>query len=453
MRWLRACLVLLFMALLSGQSAYSRDDADQCILQDEEVEEFLQDIVKRIAQALNFRDEVHVYVLCSRVLNAAATGDGSIVVNAGAILQCTDVREFIAIIAHEIGHLEGRHIITLQSHIDHCQKTGLAMMVLGAAAAAVSGNPAVLVAGMGGGQSIAYGMMLSKLRQKEALADTKAAQAMEILHWPIFQHFVALHEKLEMNTGGVYNVYMSTHPAPEDRKAKFAKWARESEGWKSSPQTVALLETWQRRFKRVQAKINAMTQPVNDALTATANPRDVNARYARAIALYRAGRYRESHTIIDALLTDTAAREDPNYEAYYTEIKAMCMIKMKQCKQAAEVCWPILKPGTGKVHIDLGLIYAEAVIEGALRDHFKNAIGIVIKIKALRPAFSSVTHVLGQLYTLDGQPSKASLCSAEVAMASGDLDRAEWHAKKATPSIQAKDIKADIERQKAQAAH
>ncbi|MDR2459126.1 MAG: M48 family metalloprotease [Holosporales bacterium] len=437
---------MLLTIVSVAQHGHARG-SDEGILLDDEIENFLKEIINEITGALGFKQKITVYVLNSQSLNAAATEDGCIIINAGAILQCADARELIAIIAHEVGHIDGRHIITLHAHMAEASAAGLVTMLVGAAVAAVAGNSAPLLAGILGGQTAATKMALSKLRQKEGIADTRAAQAMKKLRWPIFSSFISLHEKLDK--GGVYDLYMSTHPAPAERKSKYAMWLVEQAKWTVPQQVYAQLNRYQLTFERIRAKVAALTQTTEHVLAITVKQRDANERYAKAIALYRDCKYQEACAIIDGLLAEAAANGvDP---AYYIEIKAMCLIRLKQCRTVAEICWPILKKDGGKrIHRDLGVIYADAVVEAALREHIQNAINVLKKIKLHQRGFIYIFHILGELYTLNGQSDEASLCAAEVSLACGDYKLALLHAKKAQPSrrtaTRACDIIAEAER-------
>jgi predicted Zn-dependent protease len=450
-RWLKYCVVTLLVAMSTTQYGHA-GGSEEGVLLDDEIECFITEIVNEIARALGFKQEIPVYILNSQSLNAAATENSCIIINAGAILQCADVRELIAIIAHEVGHIDGRHIITLHAHMANANSAGLVTMLVGAAVAAVAGSPAPLLAGILGGQTVATKMTLSKLRQKEGIADTRAAQAMEKLRWPIFQSFISLHEKLDK--GGVYDLYMSTHPAPADRRSKYATWLIEQAKWIVPQQVYAQLNRYQITFERIRAKVSALTHTTEHVLASTARQRNANERYSRAIALYRDCKYQEACAIIDRLIAEAAANGvDP---AYYIEIKAMCLIRLKQCKTVAEICWPILKKDSGeRIHRDLGVIYADAVVEGSLREHIQNAINILKKIKLHRRDLVYVSHMLGELHTLNGQNDEASLCAAEIPLACGDHKLALWHAKKALSSkrtaIRARDIIAEAERLEKQA--
>jgi predicted Zn-dependent protease len=400
---------------------------------DDESESFILEIISKIKGALKYDGDINVYILGSQALNAAATQDGDVVINAGAILQCDNVYEFIAIVAHEVGHIEGAHIATFSVNQKDFARAGLVTTLIGAAASAVSGSAAPLLAGVFGGQSMGTGMALSKLRQKESIADTKAAQAIKQLQWPVFKGFVSIHRKLAENSTGIYNVYLSTHPQSQDRIDKCLKFLSEEKGTKVSKEVSELMEKYQRQFETVRHKIRALIMPVEDVLRLYSHPKNSNEKYAKAIALYRGHRYEAAVPIVDELIRQKTEDTD---QAYYEEIKAMCLINMKRCHEAAEICWNILKNNRNikKVHRDLGVIYADAIVEGTLKNHIDNAIKILKKIRIIKREDPSVIEELGKLYAMKNMHDEASLCAAEASLLMNDEKTALIHAKRALRS-------------------
>jgi predicted Zn-dependent protease len=184
---LRFIIVSVLCALFNVRSS---------ILMDDETENFLKEIVCKIRDALNYPDEINVYVLDDQELNAAATQNGEVVVNVGAILQCKNVKEMIAILAHEVAHVEGRHIITFLSNRGNFMKGGLVATLIGAMASICAGSPGPLIAGVTGGSAVGNQMALAALRRRENMADTKAAEAVKRLKWPVLGGFVSLHNNL-----------------------------------------------------------------------------------------------------------------------------------------------------------------------------------------------------------------------------------------------------------------
>ena len=182
----------------------SVSSAEDYIIMDDETETFLCEIVNSIKRGMGYESEIKVYISTDQTLNAAAIQSGDIVVNAGAIIQSANYKELIAILAHEVGHIEGRHIPLLMSHMKDFMKAGLVPALIGGAVAAIAGNPAPLMFGVLGGQSISQGMALGKMRQKEEIADTKAADALKKLGWYLFDGCLDMHKKLASKSF-VYN--------------------------------------------------------------------------------------------------------------------------------------------------------------------------------------------------------------------------------------------------------
>jgi predicted Zn-dependent protease len=401
------------------------------ILMDDETEKFITDIVDKIKEALKYKGDINVYISSSQVLNAAATQSGDIIINVGAILRCTNVSELIAIIAHEVGHIAGVHISSYIALQPDFVKAGLITTLIGATVAAFARNPTPLVAGIVGGQSMSQGMSLEKLRQKENIADSKALQAVKILKWPVLRGFVSLHEKLNSDT--MYNQYSQTHPPEADRINKFRKAYAEEKN-KSFPEAnIIFLNTLQKRFESIQIKLQALTCDLQTGLSLYSKPKTNSEKFAKAIVLFRDRGLKESILVIDDLCKNMDEDVDP---AYYTEIKCMSLISIKQCKEAADIAWNILKNDkTTRIHRDLTIIYGNSVAEGNLRGpHLKQAIKLLKKLTMIYKDEISAVYLLGKLYEMNKQIDYSSLYAAEFAMRIGDTKMAEHHAKKAAKS-------------------
>lgn len=402
--------------------------AENYLLMDDESETFLTEIVEKIKEALNFEGSIRIYISSDQTLNASATQSGDIIVNAGTLTQCVNSKELIAILAHEVGHIAGAHLSTYLANRTDFLKAGLVPALIGVVASICSQNGAPVMAGVLGAQSLGTGMALSKLRQKESIADTKSIQAIEKLDWwPVFDGFVSIHEKLNSDFA-IYNKYLSTHPQSQDRIAKFQKYKDLSN--KQIPQNIIdLLQDYESRFQTIKHKIRALTISSELANSLYKTPKNKNEKYARAIILYRLNKYQESIDLINKLLV-----ESPN-NAYYTEIKAMGLINLKKCSEAAESSLKILNNDRNTtIHRDLGIIYGDAVLEGKLKTHIPKAIKILKKILARYSNDLSTINLLGNLYLLSGKEYTSSLYAAKSAFILNDMKMAKIHAQKAMRS-------------------
>ncbi len=401
--------------------------AENYLLMDDESESFLSEIVEKIKDALDFEGMIKIYISNDQTLNASATQSGDIIVNAGAITQCSNSKELIAILAHEVGHIAGVHVTTYLANRMDFLKAGLVPALIGAVASICSQNGAPVMAGLLSGQSLGTGMALSKLRQKENIADTKAIQAMERLNWyPVFEGFVSIHEKLNSDTI-IFNKYLSTHPLSQDRIAKFKKYRDLNKP--ISQKTIDLLRDFENRFQTIKHKIRALTISSELASSLYKISKNKDEKYARAVILYRLNKYQESIRLINELLT-----ESPN-NAYYTEIKSMCLINLRKCNEAANEALKILKNDRNTtIHRDLGIIYGDAVLEGKLKAHIPQAIKFLKKILSRYDNDLSTINLLGNLYQRSGKEHNSELYAAKSAYIIGDMRMANVHAEKAAKS-------------------
>ncbi len=417
----------LLLFLLSC-SVYASD----YIVADDETEVFLTEIVNNIKSALGYKRNIRVYIASDQTLNAAAIQSGDIIVNAGAIMQSENYKELITILAHEVGHIAGHHIQVYISQVNDFMKAGLVPTLIGLAITVVSGDGGALLAGIISGSSISQGMALAKMRQSENIADTKAAEALKKLGWNIFDGCIALHKKLGSHTF-IYNEYLSTHPLSSKRVAKYKQYYSELQNKPMTNAVRDLLKKYNQKFKIIKSKLTALVIQHEFLKDLYNRQKDDNEKYARAVALYRLGRYSEAVARIDEL-----QKNDIEQTAYYYEIKCMSLINLKRCKEAAECARHALQNIRNmKHHRDLVVIYAEAVSAGNLRNYVKDAIKRLNQILMPKEDDISALHELGKLYTIDNQLHRGSYYVAQKAFLMNDLKLAKTHAKKARASSDA----------------
>ncbi len=411
-------LALFFVASVSFAGDY--------IVMDDETETFLCEIVNAIKRGMGYEREIKVYISTDQTLNASAIQSGDIVVNAGAIIQSSNYKELITILAHEVGHIEGGHIPILMSHMKDFMKAGLVPALIGGAISAIAGNAAPLMAGVFAGQSISQGMVLGKMRQKEEIADTKAADALKKLGWYLFDGCLDMHKKLASKSF-VHNEYLSSHPHSSKRIEKYKQYYEEFKNRPLSEKVKKLMKKYEAKFEMIKKKLQALVIQNEFLSELYKSPKNNNEKYARAVALYRLHMYSEAIKLIDDLPSD-----DIEQSAYYNEIKCMALINLKKNKEAAELAKKLLQSTRSiKDHRDLIIIYAEAVSSGNIRSHAESAIKYLRRILAPKDDDISALHELGKLYTITNRPGKASYCAAQTAFLSGDNKMAKIHASRA----------------------
>ncbi|MDR0630678.1 MAG: M48 family metalloprotease [Holosporales bacterium] len=394
---------------------------------DDEIETFIRDIVDKVREALKYESKINVLVSTNTELNAFVIQDNSIVINAGAILQCNNVKEFIAIIAHEVGHIVGGHINSYLASIPEFESAGIIAMLLGAAASICARNSAPLMAGISGGQSMAMHMAAGKIRQNEAIADTNAIQAVKQLRWNVIDGFISLHEKINKDSM-IHNKYLATHPLSENRIIKLKQEYQKERNKKFPKSKTILIEDMQNKFEIIKLKAESLIRSPQLIIEAYRSFKSERYIYVTAIALHRMGKHNEVQTILNDLMTKSSEPYiDP---AHCAEILAMSLINLKKFSEAIKLCWKFIEKDKLAKYKDLRIIYANAVIEGNLnKQNITRAIRVIIRILKDKN-YSEIWLLLGKLYDLNENPDKASLCAAEAALTNYDKENAMYHAKK-----------------------
>ena len=102
------------------------------IIRDTELEQFTFDIVSNLLdsnkQELN---ELNIYFIQSDQINAFVTGGKNIFINSELIISADDYREYAAVLAHEIAHIQGGHIFNTSIEINNLSEKALPIYLLG----------------------------------------------------------------------------------------------------------------------------------------------------------------------------------------------------------------------------------------------------------------------------------------------------------------------------------
>ncbi len=190
------------------------------IIDDPYLEAYLEGIGTRLARAMGAREfELSFQVVADPRINAFAVPGGYIFVTSQTILACRDESELAGVIAHEIGHVEGRH---LAHRVEKSAKVNLAAMAA-ILASAFLGNPKAGAAlgtfALAGAQT----KMLRYSREDEEDADRRAVRALLAAGydgWGLVRFMETLRRESPSPEG--VPAYLFTHPLPENREAYLA---------------------------------------------------------------------------------------------------------------------------------------------------------------------------------------------------------------------------------------
>ncbi|MGL5720642.1 MAG: M48 family metallopeptidase, partial [Alphaproteobacteria bacterium] len=141
-------------------------------LRDAEIEEILKEFAEPILRTAGIPPkQARLYVVASHELNAFATLGNMIFFNTGMILFTQKAEDLVAVMAHEIGHLAGQHVVRTLEVLERAQQRGLAAAALGALVGGLAGRPDAAMAGVMAGLHLGERSFLSYSRGQESAAD------------------------------------------------------------------------------------------------------------------------------------------------------------------------------------------------------------------------------------------------------------------------------------------
>jgi len=404
------------------------------LIGDEESEILLGQIIKPLMQkAGQPYSRSHIHIVDDNSLNAFVADGNHLFINSGTIIQSDNVNELSGVIAHEIGHIKGGHILRQKLEIREMNNLSLLSAALAGAAGVLSGRADAAFAIILGGQSSALTKFMHYRTNEERAADETAVKLLKTTGQSPkgILNFMKKIAKQNNLSGRIEMPYFRTHPLTPERIAFFEKAAAEN--------TATEKSAYDAQFERVKIKIKAyLGEPkkIIGELKQCAN--QVNCQYGLAIAYFRDLQFAKAFELADKLVMT----EPKN--PYFYEIKGQMELesgKTKLARQSYAKAYD-LAPMVN----DIKFGYALAIMED---QPDKNAADRVIKL--LNPLVTQEKNhfqawqMLAKAYGLKGEMMQANLAAAESLVIIGNLDAAERklnEAEKLSPSPQLK-IKID----------
>lgn len=443
---LRKLLACLCVASLLAPSFVVPAAAQRSVplVRDAETEQLLRDYARPIFKAAGLAGaEPEIILVNDKSFNAFVPDSHRMFINIGVIMEAETPNEVIGVIAHETGHIVGRHLVRLRQAAANAQIISVIGMILGvgaAAAGATAGSGDLATGGAAAAMSagsIGQRSLLSYQRGEEAAADRAALKFLNATGQSaagMLKTFERFAEQ-QVFSARFTDPYAQSHPMARDRYVSLATEAQKSKFFnrKDSAQL-------QHRHDMARAKLIAFsTHPNAVARSYPRSDKSMPAQYARAIAAMKL-RSRNADKQIDALI-----RQEPNNPNFY-ELKGQTLLESGNPRAAIAPFRKAiaLKPNEGQFLIWLGyalvgsndnslLPEAESVLRKGLQRDPNSAIG-----------YSQLAIAHGR----QGKTAQADLTTAQGLMVRGDLQaakryaaRAQKNLKRGTPAwLQADDI-------------
>jgi len=420
-------LRLLAVTLLASSLAV-QPLAAQSILRDAETEAYLKEISAPLIEAAGLQaHNVDIVLIGDSTINAFVAGGQAVYIHSGLIEAADDTNELQGVIAHELGHIVGGHVIRSGEGATGATAITLLSLLLGAAAAAAGSADA----GMGvmmAGQQAAMGKYLAFNRVQESSADAAGLTYLNkagISGKGMLSFFLKL-RKEEFRYASTYaeiDPFMQTHPISGDREATLqADVVRSAAyGAKTSPALEA-------KFKRIKAKlIGYMDDPTSALRKYPETDKSQAAHYARAYAWHRGAYPDKAVEEVDKLVASSPG--DP----YYRELQGQILLESGKPKESLASLRLAVQGARGSPLISALLGHALLATEdpanlAEARD--------VLKVSVARDRDNPFAwYTLGMAYARLGDEARAQLATAERYALIGDTGRAMANAEAAMQRI------------------
>ena len=419
-RGLGAALMSLCLLVFASLPASA-----QSLLRDTEIEETLRAYTDPILRAANLQSSsVDLFLVNDKSLNAFVTRGQKIFLHTGLILEAETPNQLKGVIAHEAGHIAAGHL----ARRDQSNRSAYGSMLIAAGlglAAILAGEGQTGAVILAGSQQFGAIDVLAHSRINEASADQAAASYLEITGQSgkgLLEFFEKFRYQEVFSNARRYP-YFRGHPLSSDRIDKLREITSESKFAKTKDtdeESFALL--------MAQAKIVGFIEPTQTVFSKyPESDSSKPARYARAVAYFRAADLRNAIRTIDSLI------EEETDNPYYYELKGQILYESGKGMEAiAPMTEAVrLKPSAPLLEVAL----AQALIEGGAPSQIDQSIKLLKSALQKENTNGFAWYQLSQAYDRKGEPALARYAIAEQRFALGDYQGARSFAQRAQEGL------------------
>lgn len=380
--------------------------AAQSVLRDAETEALLRDMAAPLVEASELEaGNVEIVLINDPSINAFVAGGQTVYIHAGLLNAADTANEVQGVIAHELGHITGGHVVRFEERTKTAQGISILSLLVGLGAALAGAGDAAMGAMMAG-QRAALGSFLAFNRNQEAATDLAGARYLSgagISGRGMLSFFDKLRDQ-EIRHGYSQNDeagYTRTHPLSGDRIQTLRGLLDQDPAW-DKPDDPDL----QQRFERVQAKLYGyLAEPQRTLTQYPASDTTVPARYARAYAYHKQAK-------IDDALAETEALLALNPEnPYFLELEGQILLESGRPDDALE---PLRKATDLTLNEPLiAGLFGHALIATEDEANFEEAERVLRAAVAKDRLNPFAWYQLGVVYAARGDMPRAKLASAE----------------------------------------
>ena len=395
---LRSLLAVLLLFSLTVQPVMA-----QSILRDAETEALFDEMSAPLIRAAGLDPRnVKIALIQDNSINAFVAGGQIVYVHTGLFIAAANANEVQGVIAHELGHVAGGHVITTGDGIKTATRISILSLILGAAAIA-AGAGDVGAGILAAGQQAALGKFLAFSRAQESSADQAGASYLSksgISGRGSIAFFKRL-QNIEFRYGiPQEDSYQRTHPLSGERITILQDIYERDPAWDAKPDPA-----FEARFQRIKAKLAGFIDPRRALIDYPTTNTGIPARYARAYAWHRTAYPDQALAEADSLLR--AMPGDP----YFLELKGQILLESGRPQEAL----PLLRQAV-KITNSQPLIattFGHALIATEDRENYAEAERVLKASVGKDGENPFAWYQLGVVYEFAGDAPRAALAAAE----------------------------------------
>lgn len=386
------------------------------LINDTEIENFLYEIVKPLSDSANIKN-LKINIVNDDSFNAFVSGGNIVFINSGLLVDIDDINSLQAVIAHELGHYLGGHLIQLSEKMKKEMYKSIIIQSLGIGLLA-TGNGNLGTGLIAGGGGVGKQGLLSFSRDEERLADDLGVDLMQ---------------KSNLNPKGFVKVFTSMQNKSFVIESKISpvniNHPLTSERLKNIKDKISRLSSKKykkfddRKLKFVKAKlIGYLKDSKSVKILYPENKKDLYSLYANSISNMQSGNLKIAKKQINTLI-----EKDKNNPFFY-EILGEIEYKRGHFDKSIEAYEKTLLKVSNPSQIQTALAI---VLSEYNRKGDKDYAISLCKKSLLKETFALTYFILAKLYN----DERSNWAFAEYYNLLHDKEKTKFYAKKAIDKL------------------
>ena len=397
------------------------------ILRDAEIENILYEATRPLLNAANLNPKsVKLYLVNDQSLNAFVAGGQKIFIHTGLILNSLNFDQILGVLAHEMGHISGGHLIRASQARKTSSTSALMGLMLGSVAI-MAGSPNAGAAAIQLGRDVGIKKYLSFSRIQEIAADQAGLKYLEKSGQSAIGllEFMETLQNQELLSKNHQDPYVRTHPLNQNRIQSIRFHIKHSKY-----SNIRVSKKLEEDYEVMKAKIFGYTKPLSETLRiyTKLKTKPFN-KYAHAMAYFRVGNMGKAIELMGQL-----TEEYPS-NPFYEELNGQIFLKFGQTHKALKSLKKSVKlmPDSPLLRSEL----ADVQIQINKPEYLKEAI-IHLEYSLLKERNNPrMWRQLGIAYGRLGDLGKSWQALSEESFIRGQYQDALRHAKRAQRKLKA----------------